>query len=123
MKLNEIEKMALKACLSSYGVEIEDDDSFFSDISVSSRNFTGIGFTTDLYECRHLKIDKPKARLWVDFYAVLNISIISSYVLYIEDGYINAIEGVCYGDVDMFWPEKIVKIEGYLVKNGVIIDL
>lgn len=121
MKLNQIEKMALKACLLSYNVKIEDDNSFFSDVGVFSRNFTGIGFTTDLHKCRHLKIDKPKERLWRDFYAFLNVSIGSGYIVYIENGYINAIEGVCYGDNS--WPKEIVKIEAYLVQNAIIIDL
>lgn len=111
MRLNELEKTVLKKCLASFDVYIEDDDSFFADITVTERRFTGVGFFTDIETSEKLRIEaKNLPRVWGDFYATLNSNNDTGYLVFIEDEFINCIEGYTYGEV---WPKNIAKIEEF----------
>ena len=111
MLLNDLEKMVLKKCLESFDVYIKEEKLFFSDIQITERRFTGVGFFTDIEESEKLRIEaKNPPRVWGDFYARLNSTDDTGYLVFIENGYINCIEGYTYEEV---WPENIHKIEEF----------
>ncbi|MEM7174422.1 MAG: hypothetical protein AAF443_00630 [Chlamydiota bacterium] len=111
MNLNDIEKVIINEFFMRKGFYIKDKDCFFSDIHVISRNFSGVGFITDLKESLKLKVGKNnESYKWGHLGAKINSNIDTGYLLYLENGYIKTIEGYTYSEE---WPENIVQIEVY----------
>jgi hypothetical protein len=117
VELSEIERIVIKQFLASIGVSIESETDFFSDLSIRNREFTGVGFVTDLELSVKLQVsEKSESYKWSDLGAKLNSSIDTGYLVYVENGYVTAIEGYTYVED---WPCSIFKIETYakLVNN------
>lgn len=113
MILSNIEKAIIKSFFAYDGVSIDNDEVFFSNISVKSRNFTGAGFFTDFNESQKLKIsNNPESYKWGHLGAKLNLGIDTGYLPYIENGYVKSIEGYVY---DGHWPENINEIQVYYI--------
>lgn len=84
MRLNELEKGVIRQFLASKRINIEDEDAFFSDIKVESRDMTGVGFFTELVPSGKLKISqREKSTISCNFGALLNGSIHTGYLIFI----------------------------------------
>ena len=113
MTLNELEKALIKNFLMQSGNFIEDDATFFSTISIKSREYTGVGFFTKFHQTEKLKINyEQKSYKCGDLGAKLNNSIDTGYLFYIENGYLELIEGYTY---DSDWPKDIHSIDIYRI--------
>jgi hypothetical protein len=113
MNLNKLEKMIIIQFLTRKDVSIQDENAFFSDLSIENREFTGVGFITELNQSEKLKIDvNGESYKWGDLGAKLNFSVDTGYLIYVENGYISAIEGYTYAED---WPENIEQIEIYTI--------
>lgn len=109
MQLNTIEKEIIKCFLSGKGISVEDD--FFYNLKVKSRELSGVGFITDLEKSEQLKIgEENETYKFSDLEARINVSIETGYLIYVENGFLDAIEGYTYTDD---WPEEIYKIDIY----------
>ena len=108
MKLNKIEKAILERFLNYEKLGRIDLDT----IQAAKRSYTGVGFVTLLKKIDFLKIaDETKSFKWGRLGARLNNKKIDiGFIIYIEKGYIEAIEGYTY---DINWPSRITKIEFY----------
>jgi hypothetical protein len=83
----------------------------FDAVTVSAREFTGVGFLTELARSKELKLfDGGVSLRWGKVGARLNTSVETGYLLYIDDGYLTAMEGYTYGDE---WPARITEMEFY----------
>lgn len=108
-QLNNIEKSIVKHFLSSKGIVV--GGGFFSDLNVSSRELSGVGFLTDLKKSEKFKIGEGNETYkFGDLGAKINASIDTGYLIYVENGFLDAIEGYTYADD---WPEDIFQIDIY----------
>jgi hypothetical protein len=113
MTLNELEKALIKNFLMHSGNFIEDDATFFSTISIKSREYTGVGFFTKFHQTEKLKINhEQKSSRLGNLGAKLNNAIDTGYLFYIENGYLELIEGYTY---DSDWPNEIHSIYVYSI--------
>ncbi len=111
MTLNNLEKAIIKQFLTEKGVSIADDDTFFSDLNVDCRDFSGVGFITNLNKSPKLNVGTSHdSYKWGNLGAKLNSSIDTGYLLYVENGCLNTIEGYTYTED---WPDDIFQIETY----------
>ncbi len=111
LKLTDLEKTIVARFLRSKGVNLGDEMVFCDKLSVSKRDFSGVGFMTELNISEKLRIgDRSKSYKWGHLGAKLNNSIDTGYLLYIEGGYLNTIEGYTYAED---WPNQIYEIETY----------
>jgi len=116
MCLNELEELLIQKFLEDDGIEIVRRKIDFNLVNVSDRELTGVGFLTQLLSCDELKISATTNSFkWGKCGATLNgegsMGIETGYLIYIEKGYIDAIEGYTYGEEE--WPERITRIEMY----------
>lgn len=113
MCLNELEKLLIQKFLEDDGIEIAKRKMDFNLIGVSDRELTGVGFLTQLLNCDELKVTAATRTFkWGKCGARLNSEKIETgYLIYIEKGYVDAIEGYTYGGEK--WPEEITQIEIY----------
>lgn len=111
MILNDLEKTLIKQFLERKAVSLQNEESFFSDLNVENREFTGVGFFSNLKKSEKLKVgDIRKSYKWGGLGAKLNSSIDTGYLFYVENGYLISIEGYTYAED---WPEIISEIEVY----------
>ena len=109
MQLNNIEKEIIKYFFSSKGILVEDN--IFSSLNVSNRELSGVGFLTDLERSELLKIGEGNETYkFGDLGAKINTSIDTGYLIYVENGFVDAIEGYTYADD---WPDEISTIDIY----------
>lgn len=107
--LSEIEQIVLKYCLERKGIIVGNDTRFFFKISVSSRTFNGTSFMTEFTTTQKLKVDVNEETYIIDdLDVILNSSLPSGYIVYVEHGYITALEGFAYGED---WPTNITSVE------------
>lgn len=112
MKLTELEKAVIDKLLVDRKLSPTRSEIDLDAIEVSSRDFSGQGFLTELVPSEQLKIFGSDVSLrWGDVGARLNAAKVETgYVVYVDDGVINAVEGFTYGDD---WPTEIEAIELY----------
>lgn len=116
LELNDIEKKILHRFLLMKQIGVNDENTFFSNLLLKSRELTGTGFISDLNKSELLKIDDEDVSYkWGKIGALLNSSVDSGYLLYIKNGYIVAIEGYTYADD---WPDFLSEVELYEIKAG-----
>ncbi|WP_139159036.1 hypothetical protein [Vibrio sonorensis] len=109
MKLNSIEKALIKEFFYRKGITVGDD--FFSGLNVSNRELSVVGFLTDLERCSQLKMgEENETYKFGDLGAKINESIDTGYLVFVKNGFLDAIEGYTYTDD---WPEEISKIDIY----------
>lgn len=82
-------------------------------LEVIRREFTGVGFMTELRKCDALKLFGNSVSLrWGRVGARIGRpSVDTGYLLYVEDGYLAAIEGYTYGGDP--WPADTDHVELY----------
>ena len=116
MQLCEIECAVIKEYCSSQGLVLENEEMFCSRFSVVSREFTGVGFITELIPSKCPgSYHANEQEVWGKLGAILNSSVDTGYLVYIEDGKICAIEGFTYGGEN--WPDEITKIQLYWLEK------
>ncbi len=115
MKLEQIEKSILQQFLNYQYYHLSNNINFES-LSVKKRIFTGVGFLTYLNKNKSLKItDENKSFEWGNIGAKLNDKKIDvGFLIYVKNGFIDAIEGYTY-DID--WPKEITSIEFYEINQ------
>jgi hypothetical protein len=84
---------------------------------VINRESTGVGILTEFEPSQEVKLFADGVSLrWGKVGVRLNASTIeTSYVVYVDNGYLTTIEGYTYGND---WPESISSIELYELKPG-----
>lgn len=89
----------------------------FDNVTVSSREYTGAGFLTEFEPTQELKLFGDGVSLRCgNVGARLNVSRQETgYLIYVDDGYVTAVEGYTYGDD---WPDRVEQIELYELKPG-----
>ena len=117
MKLTELEKAVINSILADNEVGPTRSAIDFDVVVVRDREFTGAGFLTDLQRSPELKLfDSGVSLRWGKVGARLNASKVETgYLVYVDDGYITAVEGYTYGDE---WPATVDQIELYELKPG-----
>jgi len=112
MRLNKLEKLLMQKFLEDESIKIAKINANFNLVDISDRELTGAGFLTQLKNCDELKVSATNRSFkWGKLGAKLNSEKIETgYLIYIENGYIDAIEGYTYGED---WPEEIDEIEMY----------
>lgn len=113
MYLNELEKRVIQKFLDDKSLELIKRNINLDLINVDERELTGAGFLTQLTHCNELKVTyTTQSYQWGKLGAKLNESNIDTgYLIYVDNGYINTIEGYTYGGEE--WPFKVTKIETY----------
>jgi hypothetical protein len=104
MKLNDLEKFVIREFVNSQNLDISDLESKLHATEIEGRDFSAVGFLTDL---------RPTLNIFLSGTSFtggnvdvrINETIDTGYVLYIKNGYLEAIEGYTYGG-DL-WPSKI----------------
>ena len=111
MKLLDIEKQVIRQYLITKRASKNVVDEFFLSVNVKNREFSGVGFMSYLCTESAPVIDvELNSFNWGKVGIKINNSIDTGYLLYIEGGYITAIEGYTY---DEEWPKSVTKIELY----------
>jgi hypothetical protein len=79
----------------------------------TSREYTGAGFLTEFQHSEKLKwFDAGTNLRWTGAGAWVNDERIDTgYLVYVDDGYLTAVEGATYGGEP--WPSQITKAEWY----------
>ncbi len=111
MKVNIIEEAVIRRFLQDHELPLLVSDVDFGHIEVAERNFTGMGFITEFMPSKDLKVlaDGVSMR-WGKSDARLNTSRMEAgFVVYVDDGILNAVEGFTYGGGD--WPGTVDVIE------------
>ncbi len=112
MKINNIEREIIKCFFSRKGILVGDE--FFSSLIVEYRELSGVGFLTGLERSEQLKIGEGhETYKFGDLGAKINASIDTGYLIYVENGFLDAIEGYTYGD---YWPDDISTIDFYTIQ-------
>lgn len=111
IQLNNIEKEIIKHFFSSQGIST--GDNFFDSLDVKNRELSGVGFLTEFERFEQLKIgEEYETYKFGDLGARVNISVDTGYLIYVENGFVVAVEGYTYGDD---WPDEISSIEVYSI--------
>lgn len=116
MKTNELEQAVLKNMIAD--PELKPLSSMnFEAVEVVDRTFTGAGFLTEFERSKELHLFSDGTSFqWGKIGARLNASKLETgYVVYVDGGYITAVEGYTYGDP---WPERVEEIELYVLRAG-----
>ncbi|WP_417431381.1 hypothetical protein [Kiloniella sp.] len=108
-KISEIEAAVLKFCVKMNVPNYENKTGLFDNVHVIDRIFNGTSFMTEFDRTEELKVGNDGDNYLISTLdAVLNNSIPSGYIAYIENGYITALEGFTY---DEEWPDNLQNIE------------
>ncbi len=111
MYLNELEKQIIQQFLDDKCLELMKRDINFDLININYRELTGAGFITELEDCKELKVAyTTQSYKWGKLGAKLNSNIDTGYLIYVENGYLNTIEGYTYCEA---WPNEVSQIEIY----------
>lgn len=118
MKASELEKAVIERMLTDGELApISRSIINFNVVTVSDREFTGAGFLTEFERSEELKLFGLGVSLrWGKVGARLGASKVETgYLVYVDDGYITAIEGYTYGDE---WPGQVEQMELYELMPG-----
>ena len=111
MNLKEIEKLVILEFLVEKAMNKSDAKNFADMMVVTSRMQSKVGFIADIQENDACKVDDVGLSYnWGKIGAVLNKSIDTGYLLYVERGFLSAVEGYVY---EGEWPDEIASIEVY----------
>ena len=93
----------------------------FDSVAVQSREYTHVGFLTDFERSNELILFPRDTSLrWGGVGARLNSTKIETgYLVYVDNGYLTAVEGYTYGDE---WPLAIEHYELYALVLGKDLD-
>ena len=112
MKFTELEKKLLKEFAKQHNACIQSEEEFLAKLVIQSRKYTGCGFFTYFKTGGKLQIGDDKAKfVGGGLGAKLNQNIDTGYCFFVEEGYLDMLEGYCYGEQE--WPENITTIEIY----------
>lgn len=117
MTLTELELSVLERMLADNEVAPRNRELHAGAVTVTDREFTGVGFLTELQQSPALKLFNDGVSMrWGKVGARLNAAKIeTSYLVYVDDGYVTAIEGYTYGDE---WPAEVDEVELYMLTLG-----
>jgi hypothetical protein len=117
MRATELEKAVIASMLADCELKPSRSTVNFVAVTVSDREFTGAGFLTEFERSEELKLfDDGVSLRWGKVGARLNASKLETgYLIYVDDGYVTAVEGYTYGDE---WPNEVEQIELYELKPG-----
>ena len=118
MKANELERAVIGWMLADSELNPARSAVNFDAVTVTDREFTGVGFFADFEHSEELKLFDDEVSLrWGKVGARLNASKLETgYVVFVDDGYVTCVEGYTYGDDD--WPSRVEQIELYEAKLG-----
>jgi len=121
MKLTKLEKQVIATMIADPGVAAARAAPNFEDVIVTAREFTGVGFLTELERSENLRIFNEDVTFrWGKVGARLNASATESgYVVYVDDGYITGVEGYTYGET---WPSSVEEFELYELVEGMELE-
>ena len=109
MTQEELERIVIELFL-SYGDEVSEQLLEQSkELKVKKRDYTGVGFFTYFDSPQNTKnnnINKTYRDLSIDF---VDSKGTMNFALYIQDGEIDCLEGIAFGDD--WWPEDIKKLD------------
>lgn len=117
MKPNELEIAVLRSFLADREQHPAAFPASLDSLNVTDRALTGAGFLTEFERSRELKWFQDGVSMrWGNVGARLNAPRLETgYLVYVDDGYVTAVEGYTYGDP---WPEHVDSIEVYELKPG-----
>jgi hypothetical protein len=117
MKTTELEQAILKSMLADGQLHPARMSVNFDIVTVKDREFTGVGFLTELTPSDELRLFGPGVNFrWGRVGARLNAaSIETGYIVYVDDGYVTTVEGYTYGDQ---WPSSVEQFELYALEPG-----
>lgn len=117
MKCTELERAVVESMLADRELPCLRRSVDFEAVNVRDRDFTGVGFLTELEPSVGLKVFESGIRLrWGKVGARLNASKVETgFLVYVDDGYVSTVEGYTYGDE---WPNKVEAFELYELKPG-----
>ena len=117
MKANELEMAVIERLLADRELKPIRSAVNFDVVTVSDREWTGMGFLTEFERSEELKMFDSGASLrWGKVGARLNPSKLETgYLVYVDAGYITGVEGYTYGDE---WPDHVQQIELYELQPG-----
>lgn len=113
MTISELEKALILKTVEKFHAFLREEAGKPSlELTILGRYFSGGGFISDFQK-------NPKSRLFRDDFSLtggdflgrLNSDIEVVFVLYIENGYLVAMEGATYGEE--LWPEKVRNFQIY----------
>ena len=111
MYLNKLEKQVIQRFLDDKCLDLIKRNINFDLININYREFTGGGFLTELKRCDELKVTHTtQSYRWGKVGAKLNSNFDTDYLIYVDNGYLDAIEGCSYGKG---WPDEVNQIEIY----------
>ncbi len=112
--LNDIEKTVIEEFLKTKNIEIEDKVGFFEDVKIKDKEMSPVGFHTFLEKSEKLRVsDLDKTYKWGSLGITINRAVETGYLIYVEQGYIDCIEGYTYEED---WPVKISSIKPYCIE-------
>jgi hypothetical protein len=80
------------------------------DITVEDRSFSGVGFMTDVARSEAARLFRADTSLrWGKVLGRLDGALDVDFVIYVDDGFVTAIEGVTFGGDE--WPAAINEFE------------
>lgn len=117
MEINDLERAVISRMLADPDLNPIRATVSFEKVTVSDRELTGAGFLTEFERSEELKLFVDGVSLrWGKVGARLNESKIETgYLVYVDDGYLTAVEGYTYGEE---WPGRVEQIELYELKPG-----
>jgi hypothetical protein len=117
MKLTELETSVLERMLAGNDIPPTRGGLRADAVVVVDREFTGVGFLTELQRSPELKLFEDGVSMrWGKVGARLNATKIETgYLVYVDDGYVTSIEGYTYGDE---WPTNVEEAEFYELTPG-----
>jgi hypothetical protein len=111
MRVTELEQRVIEALLTDHTLTPIKRTLNFDAITVADRHFTGPGFMTTLAPSDDLKLFTSDISLcWSRVGATVNSSVLTGYVVYVDRGWLNTIEGFVYAPAE-WWPGSIEQIE------------
>ena len=117
MEAIELEKLVIESMLADRELKPVKSTVNLDAVVVVGREFTGVGFLVEYERSDELRVFGTGVKLrWGKVGARLNAAKIETgYLVYVDDGYVTAVEGYTYGDK---WPDQVKDIELYELKPG-----
>lgn len=111
LPIEPIEVVVLTDFFLRKDLSCEEHDNLFSDVTVSERDFTGVGFYTYFNPSAVLELEGFGERyLWTDTVGTINGNFNVGFIVYVENGRITCIECHRY-TFDSDWPDTVLEIE------------
>ena len=107
LPLEPLELAVLRNFFLVESLPIEEGQGPFSEVSVSERDYTGVGFFTHFNPATVLELQGYGERyLGLDTEAILNGHFHVGFIVYVEKGRVSCIEGHSYM-LDCEWPDTV----------------